>query len=46
MALFVCRAIYIRINGNPDDIADAEIKAANSGSLATTGVSTQITALR
>jgi hypothetical protein len=34
------------INGNPDDIADAEIKAANSGSLATTGVSTQITALR
>ena len=33
MALFVCRAIYISINGNPDEIAQAEIKAANSGSL-------------
>ena len=33
MALFVCRAVYISINGNPDEIAQAEIKAANSGSL-------------
>lgn len=46
MALFVCRAVYIGINGNPDEIAQAEIKAANSGSLAKTGSSTQMTALR
>jgi hypothetical protein len=46
MALFVCRTVYISINGNPDDIAQAEIKAANSGSLANTTSTTQITALR
>jgi hypothetical protein len=46
MALFVCRAVYISINGNPDDIAQEEINKANSGSLANTGSSTQITALR
>lgn len=46
MALFVCRTVYISINGNPDDIAQAEIKAANAGSLARTGSSTQMTALR
>lgn len=39
MALFVCRAVYISINGNPDDIAQAEIKAANAGSLVSTPAS-------
>ena len=46
MALFVCRTVYITINGNPDDIAQAEIKAANAGSLVKTGSSSQATALR
>ena len=54
MALFVCRVVYISINGNPDDIAQQEIKQANSGSLASTnsanlsnsGSSSQATALR
>jgi len=39
MALFVCRAVYISINGNPDEIAQAEIKAANEGSLVSTPAS-------
>ena len=46
MALFVCRAVYIRLNGNPDDIAQEEINKANSGSLALTGSSSPVTALR
>ncbi len=46
MALFVCRAVYISINGNPDDIAQDEINKANSASLAKAGTPSQITALR
>jgi hypothetical protein len=46
MALFVCRALYIKINGNPDDIAQEEINKANSGSLATVSSGSQVTALR
>ena len=46
MALFVCRTVYISINGNPDDIAQAEIKAANAGSLVKSTPSSQATALR
>lgn len=46
MALFVCRTVYISINGNPDEIAQAEIKQANSGSLVSAKTSSQITALR
>ena len=46
MALFVCRTVYISINGNPDDIAQAEIKAANAGSLVKSTTGSQATALR
>jgi hypothetical protein len=46
MALFVCRTVYISINGNPDDIAQAEIKAANAGSLVKSNTTSQATALR
>lgn len=46
MALFVCRTVYISINGNPDDIAQAEIKAANAGSLVKSTAGSQATALR
>jgi hypothetical protein len=46
MALFVCRAIYISINGNPDEIAQAEIKAANAGSLANSTSGSHMTVLR
>ena len=46
MALFVCRTVYISINGNPDDIAQAEIKAANAGSLVKSNTTPQATALR
>jgi hypothetical protein len=46
MALFVCRTVYISINGNPDEIAQAEIKQANSGSLVSSKPSSQMTALR
>jgi hypothetical protein len=46
MALFVCRTVYITINGNPDDIAQAEIKAANAGSLVKSNTTSQATALR
>lgn len=46
MALFVCRTVYISINGNPDDIAQAEIKAANAGSLVKSNTTAQATALR
>jgi hypothetical protein len=46
MALFVCRTVYISINGNPDDIAQQEINKANSGSLVSTNSQSQVTALR
>jgi hypothetical protein len=46
MALFVCRAVYISINGNPDEIAQEEINKANSGSLVNTNSATPVTALR
>jgi hypothetical protein len=46
MALFVCRTVYISINGNPDDIAQEEINKANSGSLVSTTSQSQVTALR
>ena len=46
MALFVCRTVYISINGNPDDIAQAEIIAANAGSLVKSNTTSQATALR
>jgi hypothetical protein len=46
MALFVCRAVYISINGNPDEIAQAEIKAANAGSLAGSSSNSSMAALR
>jgi hypothetical protein len=46
MALFVCRAVYISINGNPDEIAQAEIKAANEGSLVGATSNSSMAALR
>ena len=46
MALFVCRAVYISINGNPDEIAQAEIKAANEGSLVGSASNSSMAALR
>lgn len=46
LALFVCRTVYISINGNPEDIAQTEINAANSGSLVKSGSASQMTALR
>ena len=46
MALFVCRTVYISINGNPDDIAQEEINKANSGSLVSSNSTSQVTALR
>jgi hypothetical protein len=46
MALFVCRAVYISINGNPDEIAQAEIKAANEGSLVGTTSNSSMATLR
>ncbi len=46
MALFVCRTVYISINGNPDDIAQAEIKAANEGSLVKSTNTSLATAFR
>ena len=46
MALFVCRAVYISVNGNPDEIAQAEIKQANSQNLAGAIGSSHTTALR
>ena len=48
MAVFVCRAVYISINGNPDDIAQAEInKANNTNNTSLAGNATvQATALR
>lgn len=45
MALFVCRAVYISINGNPDEIAQKEINEANELSFAGAS-SAQSTALR
>lgn len=45
MALFVCRAVYISVNGDPD-VVQTEMKQDNRLSLATSGAAIQTAALR